>query len=86
MPSGTGEYVRGDVHTITIEGYFPIFKRDMKGVRQHCAKRRLHRYAAEFEFRYNNRVANGPDDVVRVNLALIGVVGKRVLYQDSLGA
>ncbi|KPP85531.1 MAG: ISXO2-like transposase domain/Transposase zinc-ribbon domain [Rhodobacteraceae bacterium HLUCCO07] len=83
---GAGEYVRGDVHTNTIEGYFSIFKRGMKGVYQHCAKKHLHRYAAEFEFRYNNRVANGVDDLERASVALSGIVGKRVLYRDSLGA
>lgn len=78
-----GEYGRGPVHTNTVEGYFSIFKRGMKGVYQHCSKRHLHRYAAEFEFRYNNRIANGPDDRVRADLALQGVAGKRVLYRDS---
>ena len=81
-----GEYVRGEVHTNTAEGYFSIFKRGMKGVYQHCAKKHLHRYAAEFEFRYNNRVANGVGDLGRANIALNGIVGKRVLYRDSLGA
>ena len=81
-----GNYVRGNVHTNTIEGYFSIFKRGMKGVYQHCGKQHLHRYAAEFEFRYNNRVANGVNDVQRAERALHGVVGKRVLYMDSLGA
>ena len=56
------EWARDRVHTNTVEGYFSIFKRGMKGVYQHCSKRHLHRYAAEFEFRYNNRVANEPDD------------------------
>lgn len=83
---GMGEYGRGEVHTNTIEGYFSVFKRGMKGVYQHCSKRHLHRYAAEFEFRYNNRAANGPDDRVRADIALQGVVGKRVLYRDSQGA
>jgi len=81
-----GEYGRGVVHTNTVEGYFSIFKRGMKGVYQHCNKRHLHRYAAEFEFRYNNRIANGVNDLGRANMALFGVVGKRVLYRDSLGA
>ncbi len=83
---GAGVYVRGDVHTNTIEGYFSIFKRGMKGTYQHCAKKHLHRYAAEFEFRYNNRIAHGADDRVRADIALNGIVGKRVLYRDSLGA
>uniref|UniRef100_UPI004056B864 IS1595 family transposase n=1 Tax=Candidatus Electrothrix sp. TaxID=2170559 RepID=UPI004056B864 len=75
------EYVRGTVHTNTIEGYFSIFKRGMKGVYQHCSKKHLHRYAAEFEFRYNNRVANGVEDAERGVIALTGVVGKRLTYQ-----
>ena len=50
-----GEYVRGDVHTNTVEGYFSIFKRGMKGVYQHCDEKHLHRYLAEFEYRYNRR-------------------------------
>mgnify|MGYP005839416857 CR=1 FL=1 len=83
---GAGEYGRGDVHTNTIEGYFSIFKRGMKGVYQHCAKKHLHRYAAEFEFRYNNRAANGFNDPERAEVLLSGVIGKRVLYRDSLGA
>ena len=73
--------MRGDVHTNTVEGYFSIFKRGMKGTYQHCAKKHLHRYAAEFEFRYNNRVANGVDDVERGQIALKAAVGKRLTYQ-----
>ena len=78
-----GEYGRGDVHTNTVEGYFSIFKRGMKGVYQHCAKKHLHRYAAEFEFRYSHRIANGVDDGNRAALALQGASGKRLLYRDS---
>ena len=78
-----GEYVRGEVHTNTAEGYFSIFKRGMKGVYQHCSKRHLHRYAAEFEFRYNNREGNGPDDAARAEIALAGVKDKRLMYEES---
>tara|TARA_B100001964_G_C14131959_1_gene553327 strand:+ start:220 stop:1170 length:951 start_codon:yes stop_codon:yes gene_type:complete len=81
-----GNYVRGNVHTNTIEGYFSIFKRGMKGVYQHCGKQHLHRYAAEFEFRYNHRTANGVNDAARASKALLGIFGKRVVYRDSLGA
>ncbi|WP_418025887.1 IS1595 family transposase (plasmid) [Paracoccus sp. TD-10] len=81
-----GEYGRGVVHTNTIEGYFSIFKRGMKGVYQHCGKKHLHRYAAEFEFRYNNRAGNGINDAERAQIALNGILGKRVLYRDSLEA
>ena len=77
---GAGEYGRGDVHTNTIEGYFSIFKRGMKGVYQHCAERHQHRYAAEFEFRYNNRVANAVDDRLRADAALTSARGKRLTY------
>jgi transposase-like protein len=80
---GAEEYVRGDVTTNTVEGYFSIFKRGMKGVYQHCGKKHLHRYAAEFAFRYSNRVALGVNDTGRAQAALIGVSGKRVLYRDS---
>lgn len=76
------EYVRGDVHTNTVEGYFSIFKRGMKGVYQHCGEKHLHRYLAEFDFRYNNRVALGVDDQARATKALQGVVGKRLTYRN----
>ena len=76
-----GEYGRGTVHTNTIEGYFSIFKRGMKGVYQQCGKQHLHRYAAEFEFRYNNRAGNGVDDVERGLIVLNGVKGKRITYK-----
>ena len=57
-----GEYVKDDVHTNTIEGFFSIFKRGMKGIYQHCGKNYLHHYATEFEYRYYNRVDHGAND------------------------
>lgn len=78
-----GEYGRGDIHTNTIEGYFSIFKRGMKGVYQHCSKRHLHRYLAEFDFRYNQRIALGVDDQERAETALRGIIGKRLTYQTA---
>jgi transposase-like protein len=80
-----GEYVRGDVHTNTVEGYFSIFKRGMKGVYQHCGKGHLHRYLAEYAFRYNTRAALEVSDVMRADVALLGVKGKRLTYQ-TIGA
>ena len=74
------EYVRGDVTTNTVEGAFSIFKRGMKGVYQHCAEKHLHRYLAEFEFRYSNREANGFNDGERSIAALRGIIGKRLTY------
>ena len=78
---GKEEYVRGDHFTNTIEGFFSIFKRGMKGVYQHCGEQHLHRYLAEFDFRYNNRIALGVDDVTRADEALKGIVGKRLTYR-----
>lgn len=75
------EYVRGDVHTNTIEGAFSIFKRGMKGVYQHCSEKHLHRYLSEFDFRYNHRQAQGIDDVSRTGKAIEGIVGKRLTYR-----
>lgn len=82
---GRGEYVVGDVHTNTIEGYFSIFKRGMRGIYQHCSKKHLHRYLAEFDFRYNNRVALGVHDEARAVHALKGAVGKRLTYRTTAG-
>jgi transposase-like protein len=70
------------VHTNTVEGFYSIFKRGMKGVYQHCSKKHLHRYAAEFDFRYSNRIAVGVDDTARATLALKGIVGKRLTYRQ----
>lgn len=80
-----GEYVRGDAHTNTIEGYFSIFKRGMKGVYQHCNERHLKRYLAEFDFRYNEREALGVNDLERAEMALIGIKGKRLTYRTTNG-
>lgn len=78
-----GEYGRGPVHTNTIEGYFSIFKRGMKGVYQHCGEKHLHRYLAEFDFRYCNREANGFNDAARSVEALRGIAGKRLTYKTA---
>ncbi|WP_256806995.1 IS1595 family transposase [Bradyrhizobium sp. Bra64] len=81
------EYVRreGDkvISTNTVEGYYSIFKRGMKGVYQHCSEKHLHRYLAEFDFRYSNRVALGIEDGERADLAVKGAAGKRLTYRQS---
>ena len=69
------------VHTNTVEGFFSIFKRGMKGVYQHCAHNHLNRYLAEFDFRYNHRTALGVDDAQRAETLLKGVKGKRLTYK-----
>ena len=82
------EYVRHEegkpvIHTNTVEGYFSVFKRGMRGTYQHCKEKHLHRYLAEFDFRYNNRSALGVEDLERADKALRGVSGKRLTYRKA---
>ena len=75
------EYVRAQFwHTNTVENFFSIFKRGVFGCYFHVSEAHLHRYAAEFDFRHNNRIALGIDDLERADRALIGVKGKRLTY------
>jgi hypothetical protein len=76
------EYARGDVTTNSVEGYFSIFKRGMKGVYQHCAEKHLHRYLAEYDFRYNHRIKLGFNDMDRAARAISGAQGKRLTYRQ----
>jgi transposase-like protein len=88
-----GEYVRIEypitgepaesVHTNTAEGYFSIFKRGMRGIYQHCKEKHLHRYLAEYDWRYNHRVALGFDDGERAALAVKNAAGKRLTYRNA---
>lgn len=84
------EYVRYEngeaIHTNTVEGYFSIFKRGMKGVYQHCSEKHLHRYLAEFDFRYNNRIKLGVGDQQRTSNAVRGIVAKRLTYRSAYKA
>jgi hypothetical protein len=80
---GKGEYGRGTIHTNTVEGFYSVFKRGMKGVYQHCREHHLHRYVTEFDFRYNNRIKLGVDDTARALKAVRGTVGKRLTYQGT---
>ena len=75
-----GGYDMKVVTTNTVEGFYSIFKRGMKGIYQHCSEKHLHRYLCEFDFRYSNRIALGIDDVARADVALKGIVGKRLTY------
>jgi transposase-like protein len=77
------EWVRGEAYTNTIEGFFSIFKRGMRGVYQFCSEKHLHRYLAEFDFRYSNRQATGCNDEQRASRILQGVIGKRLTYQRT---
>jgi transposase-like protein len=76
--TGDAEYV---ITTNTVEGYYSIFKRGMKGVYQHCKEKHLHRYLAEFDFRYNTRTALGYNDYQRAEIAAAGIKGKRLTYR-----
>src|SRR4051794_27193868 len=77
------EYVRGDAHTNTVEGYFSIFKRGIYGVYHHVSQQHLKRYLAEFDFRYNERIALGIDDAERTRRAIKGGDGKRLTYRPA---
>src|SRR6202045_3273660 len=79
------EYGRGVVHTNTVEGFYSVFKRGMKGVYQHCHEKHLHHYLSEFDFRYSNRSKLGVEDVERYAKAISGAAGKRLYYQDPMG-
>jgi hypothetical protein len=76
-----GRYGYGVIHTNTVEAFFSIFKRGMKGIYQHCSEKHLHRYQAEFDFRYNNRLALGVEDQERAETALRGIKGRRLTYR-----
>lgn len=76
-----GEYVRGDAHTNTIEGYFSILKRGINGVYHHVSPQHLKRYLAEFDFRYNEREKLGVSDTERTAKAIKGMAGKRLTYR-----
>lgn len=85
---GADEYVRYEdgrppIHTNTIEGFFGVFKRGMRGTYQHCKEKHLHRYLAEFDFRYNNRVKLGVDDEERATRIVKGVKGRRLTYRTT---
>lgn len=75
------EWARDDFHVNNCESYFSIFKRGMKGVYQHCSEKHVHRYLAEFDFRYNNRSAKGIEDQQRTSNALLQIEGKRLTYR-----
>ncbi|MFI4934765.1 MAG: IS1595 family transposase [Caulobacterales bacterium] len=79
------EYVRDDVHTNTLEGFFSVFKRGLVGTYQHMDSKHLGRYLAEFDFRQNTRAKLGIDDAERADIALQGIVGKRLTYETTRG-
>lgn len=80
---GAGEYVRDDAHTNTVESFYAVFKRGMKGVYQHCSEKHLHRYVAEFDFRYCHRVKLGVDDKERATKIIRAMAGKRMMYRRA---
>ncbi len=82
---GAGQYMKDGKTTNNIEGFFSIFKRGMRGVYQHCQEKHLHRYLAEFDFRYSNRAALDIDDNMRSRNALRGISGKRLTYGSTNG-
>jgi hypothetical protein len=82
-PDGKPVVETTTVTTNTVEGYYSVFKRGMKGIYQHCSEKHLHRYLSEFDFRYSNRVALGVNDGERADLAVKGAAGKRLTYRQT---
>ena len=80
---GIEEYVRGDAHSNTVEGFFSILKRGVIGTYHHISEAHLPRYLAEFDFRYSNRIALGINDTMRADEALRGIGGKRLTYRRT---
>ena len=81
MNHSIDEYVRGNVHTNTVEGFFSILKRGVIGTYHHVSEAHLARYLAEFDFRYSNRSALGVSDLMRTHAMLRGSTGKRLTYR-----
>lgn len=79
---GKDEYVRGDAHSNTVEGYFSILKRGVIGTFHHVSEAHLQRYLNEFDFRHNNRMALGVSDTQRAAKAVEGAEGKRLMYRQ----
>jgi transposase-like protein len=77
------EYVRGDVHSNSVESYFAILKRGVMGTFHSISEAHLHRYLSEFDFRYSNRQALGIDDTMRTDEMLRGIAGKRLTYRRT---
>jgi hypothetical protein len=82
-PDGKPHVETTTITTNTVEGYYSIFKRGMKGIYQHCSEKHLHRYLSEFDFRYSNRIALGVNDGERADLAVKGAAGKRLTYRQT---
>ena len=80
---GIKEYVRGDVHTNTIEGVFSLLKRGLHGAYHHVSEKHLGRYLNEFDYRHNGRKLT---DKERTDEALRGIIGKRLTYRPVAGA
>lgn len=80
---GDDEYVRGDVHSNTVEGFFSTLKRGVGGIYHHVSEAHLHRYLSEFDFRYSHRERLGVDDEARASRALKGAKGKRLTYETT---
>lgn len=78
------EYVRAYFwHTNTVEGFFSIFKRGIVGTYHHVSKEHLHRYLAEFDYRYNEREKLGVNDAERMAKSVDGIVGRRLTYRRA---
>lgn len=82
---GAKEYARGDVTSNTVESSFSLLKRGLVGTFHSVSEKHLQRYCNEFDFRWNTRISQGVDDVMRADAALLGIAGKRLTYRRTSG-
>jgi transposase-like protein len=75
-----GEYARGDVNVNSAESFFALLKRGIHGTFHHVSKKHLHRYCAEFAWRWSNRQVNDGD---RTERAIFATEGKRLTYRAT---
>ena len=78
---GRGEYVVGDSHTGTIDGYWSLLKRGIIGIYHSTSKKHLHRYCDEFTYRYNTRNVSDTERFINV---LTRVANARLTYEQLI--
>lgn len=77
------EYVRGEFHTNSVEGFFGMMRRGLRGIYHNVSRAHLHRYLSEFEFRHNHRLLSDGERLVK---AIKAANHKRITYRQILSA
>lgn len=77
-----GEYVNGEVHTNTLEGFWSILKRGVVGIYHSMSDKHLQKYIDEFVFRYNTR---NHSESARFNV-MLNNIGTHITYKQLIDA